>query len=147
MMATAKKATGKVTDQTKKVTQKIDVNGEHAILKAAHTVFQASIGVLVLGKEELEAAIEFLVEKGEVAEQEGREKVSELLDRGRTDVSKGQDKVESILDQRIEVVLNSMNIPSKNDIDSLSRKISNLSRKVNALDKKVEGQETTKKAA
>lgn len=147
MMTTAKKATGKVTDQTKKVTQKIDVSGENTVLKAAHTILQASIGVLVLGKEELESAIEFLVEKGEVAEQEGREKVSDLLDRGRTDVGKGQDKVEGILDQRIEVVLNTMNIPSKNDIDSLSRKISNLSRKVNALDKKVDGQETTKKAA
>jgi len=148
MMATAKKATEKVTsqtkkatekvtDQTKKVTEKIDISTQSPVLKAAHAVLQAGLGVLVIGKDELESAIEFLVEKGEVAEKESLEKVSGLLDRGRTDVGKGQDKVESILDKRIEVVLNTMNIPSKNDIDSLSRKISTLSRKVNALDKKV----------
>ncbi len=154
MMATAKKATEKVTnqtkkvtDQTKKVTEKIDLNAHHSVLNAVHTVMQAGIGVLVIGKEELETAIEFLVEKGEVAEQHSLEKVNELLDRGRRDVGKGQDKVENILDERIEVVLNTMNIPSKNDIDSLSRKISTLSRKVNALDKKVAVEKVEKKAA
>jgi poly(hydroxyalkanoate) granule-associated protein len=150
-MATAKKATEKVTnqtkkvtDQTKKVTEKIDISTQSPVLKAAHAVLQAGLGVLVIGKDELESAIEFLVEKGEVAEKESLEKVGELLDRGRTDVGKGQDKVESILDERIEVVLNTMNIPSKKDIDSLSRKISTLSRKVNALDKKVAAEKVEK---
>ena len=154
MMATAKKATEKVTkqaekvtNQTKKVTEKIDVSTDNPVLKAVHTVMQAGIGVLVIGKEELETAVEFLVEKGEVAEQHSLEKVNDLLDRGRQDVGKGQDKVESILDERIEVVLNTMNIPSKNDIDSLSRKISTLSRKVNALDKKVAVEKVEKKAS
>ncbi len=147
MMATAKKATEKVTDQTKKVTDKIEVNSEYTVFKAVHSVFQAGIGVLVLGKEELESAIDYLVEKGEVAEHEGLEKVGALLDRGRTDVGKGQEKVEGILDERIETVLNTMNIPSKSEIDSLTRKINNLNRKVNRLNKKVDGQETTKKAA
>ncbi len=146
-----KKATGMVTDQTKKVTDKIEISTDNPVLKAAHTLLQAGIGALMLGKEELESAIEFLVEKGEVAEKESFDKVGELIERGRKDVGKGQDKVESILDERIEVVLNTMNIPSKNDIDSLSRKISSLSRKVNALDKKVAGkdagQEVEKKAA
>ena len=148
MMATAKKVTGKVSKQTEKVTKKIEeVNVQNPVLKAAHTVMQAGIGVLVIGKEELATAIEFLVEKGEVAEQASLGKVNELLDRGRKDVGKGQEKVESILDERIEVVLNTMNIPSKNDIDSLSRKISTLSRKVNALDKKVAVEKVEKKAA
>jgi poly(hydroxyalkanoate) granule-associated protein len=67
-------------------------------------------------------------------------------------LSKTTSKTEDLLTKRIEAVLNTMNIPSKQDIEQLTRKIDALSRKVSALDKKLSAESgqkrsVTKKAA
>lgn len=43
------------------------------------------------------------------------------------------EKAEAILDERIEGILTRLNVPTKSDIDTLSKKISDLSAKVDAL--------------
>jgi len=113
-------------------------------IKAIHTVLLAAIGAVALSKEEIEAIVNRLVEKGEIAEADGRELISDLLERRRKEVEEavGETKVkagqtEGILDQRIESILNRMNIPSKGDVESLSRKISTLSQKVDDLNTKI----------
>ncbi len=139
MLNTAKQSVQKVVDKIEAI------NSKNPVSKAVRTAFLASIGTVAVGREELEAVVARLVEKGEMTEKEGRKLVSELFDRSKSDVVKVEDKVESLLDRRINSILNTMNLPGKKDIDALTRKITTLSQKVVELDKKLSQQD--KKAA
>ncbi len=134
-MATAKKTVEQTVEQT--VAKVEEINGKNPVIKVARTMLLAGFGTVAIGKEEIEAMIERLVKKGEAVEKDGRKRLEGMFERRRKDVSKAEDKVEGLLDHRVESVLNAMNIPSKNDLDSLSRKIGSLTKKVSDLDKKL----------
>lgn len=145
----ASKAVGKVEETTQPVI--------NPVVKAARSLLLASIGAVALSKEEVETFVNRLVEKGEITEQDGRKLVEDLVSRtkelGETKVkqtteqlSKTTSKTEDILTSRIEAVLNTMNVPSKQDIEQLVKKIDALSRKVSALDKKLSAETVAKKA-
>jgi len=111
----------------------------------------AGVGVVVLTKDEIEDFVGKLIERGEIAEQDGRRLVREVLHRQRNGAEEVVDKVEgvaekmqeetgkqitraeSMMDQRIEGILGRLNVPTKGDIDALSEKISLLAEKVDAL--------------
>ena len=100
----------------------------------------AAIGAVALSKEEIETIVNRLIEKGEIAESDGRELIGDLLERRKKEEVEVSEKVEkkgSVVDQRVESILNRMNIPSKGDVESLSRKIGALSQKVDDLNKKI----------
>ena len=136
-MTAKEKATALVSDANDNITK--------PAMNAAHTMFLAGIGAVVVTKDEIEAAVERLAEKGEVVEKDGRKMFDDLFSRRKEDMSKAEEKFEGMLDQRIESVLTAMNIPSKGDIEGLNKQIASLSRKVISLDKKVSAE--TKKAA
>ncbi len=115
------------------------LNGQNPVIKAVRTVMLAAIGAVALSKEEIEAIVNRLVEKGEIAETDGRELISDLMDRRKKETEVAAVKKEGILDQRVESILNRMNIPSKGDVESLSRKIGALSQKVDDLNQKISG--------
>lgn len=129
-----------VKTQVKDTAQQVEKFGQenmNVVVKTAHKSFQAGLGVVALGAEEVEAMIKRLVEKGEVAEKDGRKLVDGWLSRGREPMNKYEGKVEGMLDHRIESVLQAMNIPSKSDIEDLTKKIAALSKKVADMDKKL----------
>jgi len=114
------------------------------MVAAVRRVLMAGVGVVALTKDEIEDFVGKLIERGEIAEQDGRRLVSEVLHRRRDKAGEVADKVqeetekqvmraESMLDQRIESILGRLNVPTKGDIDSLSEKISLLAEKVDAL--------------
>lgn len=91
----------------------------------------ATIGAAAIAQEELEALINRLVERGEIAEQDGKKLVHELMDKRK---SKTAD-IEEDLNKNLEGVLQRMNIPTKGDVEELGNKITNLSKKVDELKK------------
>lgn len=113
-----------------------EANGKNPLVKMVRTVLLATMGSVALGKEEIESIINRLVEKGEIAEKDGRELLSDLFEQRKKEVSKMESRIPSI-DQHVESILNRMNVPSKSDVESLSRKISTLSKKVDELNKKI----------
>ena len=158
--STVKENTQKVKESANKAVTKVEETAQpvvNPIVKAARNLLLASVGVVVLSKEEIEAIVNRLVEKGEITEKDGRKLIEDMIARtkemGESHVKKTSERVssttsktEDILNKRIKAVLNTMNIPSKEDIDQLTRKIDALSRKVSALDKKLSA-ETVKKPA
>ena len=127
-----------IKTQVKDTAHQVEKFGqENVVVKTAHKGIQAGLGVVALGAEEIEAIIKRLLEKGEVAEKDGRKMFDEWMSRGREPMNKYEEKVEGMLDHRIESVLGAMNIPSKNDIADLTQKIATLSKKVAELDKKM----------
>jgi poly(hydroxyalkanoate) granule-associated protein len=127
---------------------------EHAsagMVAAVRRILMAGVGVVVLTKDEVEDFVGKLIERGQIAEQDGRRLVSEVLHRRRdqaeevagkvedvaekvqVETEKQVSRAESMLDHRIESILGRLNVPTKSDIDLLSEKISLLAEKVDAL--------------
>jgi poly(hydroxyalkanoate) granule-associated protein len=90
--------------------------------------------VIAMTRDEIEAFVNKLVERGELAQKDGEKLVNDLRTRvrdGRPQVQKVGERVE----QGVEDFLNRLNIPSKHDIDELSAKIAQLSARVDELRK------------
>jgi poly(hydroxyalkanoate) granule-associated protein len=101
------------------------------LLEATRKVLLASIGAVALAQEEIEAFVNKLVERGEIAEKDGKNLVRDVMDKRKKEAKKAEDE----LDKRIEDLLDRMNVPTKSDIEALSAKITALSKKVDELKK------------
>jgi poly(hydroxyalkanoate) granule-associated protein len=91
----------------------------------------ASIGAVAIAQEELENLINKLVERGELAEKEGKKLLEELKEKRK----KKSAKAETEVNKRVEELMTTMNVPTKDDIDALSKKINELDKKVDGLKK------------
>jgi poly(hydroxyalkanoate) granule-associated protein len=94
-------------------------------------VLLATIGAAAIAQEEIEALINRLVERGEIAEKDGKKLIHEMMDKRKGKTAKVEDEIS----KNIEGTLNRMNIPSKADVEALSQKISALSTKIDELKK------------
>ena len=104
------------------------------LVEGLRKLLLASIGAVAMTRDEVEAFVNKLVERGELAQKDGEKLLKELRSRvreGRPQVQKVGERVE----QGVEDFLNRMNIPSKRDIDDLSAKIAQLSARVDELRK------------
>lgn len=120
------------------MTQTIDVVEESVetaerspLLATARKVLLAGIGAVALAQEEIEEFVNKLIERGEIAERDGRKLMDELMEKRR----KKTREAEAQLDERVEDLLDRMNVPTKADIEALSAKIAILTKKVDELKK------------
>lgn len=97
--------------------------------EATRKVLLAAVGAVALAQEEIEDFVDKLVERGEVAEKDGRKLIKDTIEKRKKSAAKAEDK----LDKRIEELLDRMNVPTKADIEALSVKITTLSKKVDEL--------------
>ena len=104
---------------------------EPSILESLRRVLLASVGVVALTIEEIGELVDKLVERGEIAEQEGKKLVLEIKEKRK----KKTDEAEDIASSRMREMMDKMDIPTKSDIDDLSKKIATLSKKVDDLKK------------
>ena len=104
------------------------------LYEAVRKVLLAGIGAVALAQEEVEDLVNKLVERGELAEKDGKNLVREIMSKRQ----KGQEKVEDEYTKRVEDILERMNVPTKSDIDALGKKITALSKKVDELKKSQE---------
>lgn len=100
---------------------------------AARNVLLASIGAVALAQDELEEIVNRLVERGEIAEQDGRKLVNDFVERRKQRVESSRGDLGDEMEKRIERVLHRLNVPTKRDIDALDRKIAILAQKVDEL--------------
>lgn len=114
-----------------------DESSQNTIIRAVRTVLLAGVGAVALGKEEVEAIINRLVEKGELAERDGRQLIGELVDKRKKETPKIEEKIEGTLDTRVHGILGRMNAPSKTEMDNLTRRINLLAERVEALSQRL----------
>jgi poly(hydroxyalkanoate) granule-associated protein len=118
-----------------KVEVKVEEGAEemerNPLFDAARKVLLASIGAVALAQEELEDFVNRLVERGEIAEKDGKKLIRETMEKRKKEAQKAEDE----LDKRVEDLLDRMNVPTKSDIEALSAKISALTKKVEELKK------------
>lgn len=109
----------------------VEEKERNPMAKMVHKVLLASFGAVALAQDEIEDFVQRLIDRGEIAEKDGRKMLNDVVDRRK----KQLEKAEGQMDDRIEEVLHRMNVPTKADIDALSRKISTLTKKVDELKK------------
>lgn len=112
-------------------TEKTETVDRISLFEASRKVLLAGIGAVALAQDEIEDFIGKLVERGEIAEQDGKRLFSEIMDKRK----KSADKAEDEFTKRVEEILDRMNVPTKDDIKKLGEKITNLTKKVDELKK------------
>lgn len=104
----------------------------NSLLAGVRRVLMAGVGAVALAQEEVEDFVNKLIERGEIAEKDGRKLVDDILEKRKNRAQKAEDALET----RIEGLLDRMNVPTKRDIDELSKKITLLAQKVDELKQK-----------
>jgi poly(hydroxyalkanoate) granule-associated protein len=97
----------------------------------ARKVLLAGVGAAALAQDETENFVKKLVERGGVAEQDGKKLMREVLEKRKS----GTRRAGAEFDKRFEDLLARLDVPRKSDIDALSAKIAALSKKVDELKK------------
>ena len=112
-------------------------NGRNPVAAGVESALRASIGLFSMGKEEVEAIINRMVERGELAEKDGRRILRDLYRRPKESMKQVNQRVENAVDETIVGMLNMLNVPTRTDLQTLTEKINELAEKVEALSEKV----------
>ena len=100
------------------------------LLDAVRRVLLASIGAVALAADEIEDFVNKLVERGEIAERDGCKLVKDVLERRKEMEMR---PIEQKLDRQMDRFLTRLNIPTRDDVESLSARIADLSKKIDEL--------------
>lgn len=118
--------------QAKKAVQDAVAEAEKSpLLGTVRKMMLAGIGAAALAQDEMEDFVNRLVERGQIAEADGKKLLKDVVERRKKDVQ----KTEIELDKRVEEMLTRMNIPTKSEIEALGQKIAALTQKVEELKK------------
>jgi len=98
------------------------------LVESLRKVLLASMGAVAVAQEEAEDLINRLVERGEIAREEGRKLMQDMM-------AKRREKVEAQFDTRVESALQKMNVPTKDDLKAVERKLDELNKKLDKLAK------------
>ena len=114
-----------------------DKNGDTRKTPASFTdlvrkVALASVGLAVLAQEEVEEFVGKLVQKGELAEKDGKSLVKDLVEKRKQGEAHGS-QVTNAIDSTVDKVLHKINVPTKGDVEELARKIEEIDKKIEAL--------------
>ena len=115
---------------------------------SARKAMNAGLGAVDLAREEvtnllektqvdIEEIFNNLVARGESFGADNRQRFDEAVNSRKAQAEETVSDLRANIDTQIEKALHTMNIPTKADIDDLSKKIANLTKKVNALAKEV----------
>ncbi|MBP8000117.1 MAG: phasin family protein [Chloroflexi bacterium] len=122
-------------DVTIEINEETPDNTRNQMVEMARKVLLAGVGAVALAQDEVEAFVNRLIERGEIAEKDGRKLINDVMDRRKKQMEDTQAKAKESLEGRVEAILHRMNIPTKSDIQLLSEKISALAKKVDQLKK------------
>jgi poly(hydroxyalkanoate) granule-associated protein len=103
------------------------------MLASLQRVLLAGVGVVVLAQEEIEEFVRRLVDRGDIAEDEGRALVEDVLDQRDQRMQNLRAGVGGTIDRGTGEVYKRLNIPTRSEIAGLSEQIEALSKKVDEL--------------
>ena len=96
------------------------------IKDSAHQIWLAGLGAFAKAQEEGTKVFEALVKEGEVIQKRTREAAEDKVAEARKVATGTWDKLESVFEERVARALNSLNVPTKKDIDALTARIAEL---------------------
>ena len=123
-----------MADSVELIEEDAQLDERNSLLEMARKVLLASFGAVVLAQEEVETFVDKLVERGEIAENDGKKLLRELRERRKMEsaaTSGGAAEVEQ--ERRMDALFKRISIPTKPEIEALSQKIRHLTKKVDDL--------------
>jgi poly(hydroxyalkanoate) granule-associated protein len=106
---------------------------KNAFVEGIRRVLLAGVGAVSVAQDEAEKFVNKLIEKGEIAEKDGRSLLNDLAENRKQRTQESGKRVSDELEKRMESLLNRMNIPTKSDIEQLSNKVAELTKKIDTL--------------
>ncbi len=94
-------------------------------------ILLAAIGAAALAQDEIEDFVNKLVERGEIAEKDGKNLMQEVLERRKRAMRVG----EAEGSKHVQEILGHLGVPSKQDVEALGDKIAELTKRVEELKK------------
>lgn len=130
-----------VLDRAVDVRNELIAQSANAFLMARRALL-ASLGVVALSLDEGNQFIDKLVERGEVAESDVYKLVNDLRAKNQLGEEKASENRKSIaakasmaLEDSVEQILSRFNVPTRNDIEELSIKITQLTERIQVIKK------------
>lgn len=97
-----------------------------AIRDSASQIWLAGLGAFTKAQEEGSKMFDALVKEGEAVQSRIKKATNERMADARSKATGTWDKLEEVFESRVERALHSLNVPTKKDIDSLSKRVSEL---------------------
>ncbi|MCD6401946.1 MAG: phasin family protein [Anaerolineales bacterium] len=119
---------------TKKDSSETEKESTKPIFESLRKIMLASIGVVALAQDEIEDFIYKLIDRGEIAEKDGRNLIADLR-------KKRAQKFEergSEFEKHMRKIVDRMGVPTRSEIQDLNDKISMLTKQIEELNKKEE---------
>jgi poly(hydroxyalkanoate) granule-associated protein len=118
--------------------------------ESAHRIWLAGLGAVAMAEEEGSKLLGTLVDKGEKFETRQRQQLDKVL--RRVDDAKGKaettwGKVEGTIDQKVGEALKRMGVPTRSEINKLTKRVEELTLKVDQLKPKTTTTKARKTAA
>lgn len=122
--------------QAKKTAKKLQAE----LQESAHKIWLAGLGALSAAGEEGNRFFHQLVEKGEDVESRGKKRFDEARDEVQTGAKKARERVESSvdemwekMDERLAEAMQRFGVPTRDEIQSLTRRVEELNTKIDHL--------------
>jgi poly(hydroxyalkanoate) granule-associated protein len=113
-----------------------EINDEpNSLLEAARRVLMAGVGVVSLAQEEIEEFVNKLIERGEIAEKDGRKLINDVVEKRKSQAQETKQVTQEEFDKRLTSILDRLNVPTRGDINTLNDKVTELTAKVEQLKK------------
>jgi poly(hydroxyalkanoate) granule-associated protein len=93
------------------------------IRESASQIWLAGLGAFAKAQEEGTKIFEALVKEGEAIQERARKEASERIAEFTAQASGRWDKLEQIFEERVTRVLHNLNVPSKQDIETLNKRV------------------------
>lgn len=131
-----------MTDQKKTKKQSRTEILQDELSKRGRDVWLAGLGALATVEEEGNKLFKRLVERGEQFEEERREelqaaseKAREQRDEALAQIEEASEETQSLLMDTVNTALERFGVPTRNEVDRLSKKVETLSEQVDTLSK------------
>ena len=103
---------------------------EHSpMFEGVRRVLLAGVGLMALTMDEVQEFVDKMVERGELAEKDGKKIVHEVMEKRKKEAEEAQKKV----NKRVREILDRMDVSTHSDIEALSKAVEELSKKVDEM--------------
>jgi len=104
-----------------------------SVLESANKIWLAGLGAFAVAQEEGTKAFDLLVKQGEGIQERARKAAGSKIAEVGEQASDAWNKIEHVFEGRVAKALHSLSVPSKKDIDGLSKRVAELTAVVNKL--------------
>lgn len=106
------------------------------LMESAHRIWLAGLGAVALAEEEGSKVFKNLVERGQDMEERGKERVAQAkgtMSGVKTVAESYWDTLGRLIDDRLTAVIHRLGVPTKEEIEALTKKVDNLNKTMEKL--------------